>query len=213
MPKKMDLANLYRDLGFAISGIWLHEFLFHLVPPEGAKVLEAGCGSGKMGIHYALMGAQAVNMVDIDPTMLEYARRLRDVAQLLSGKALPVFISDASIHQLPYPDGFVDLAYNEGVPHHWPDQERRQGAINEMARVSRKWVCVIGSNALCPETVKMAEETAHTYCGMPPKQKPFTPTELGERLSSAGLVLVDVVPASGLPWEKSPLLVGWGRKP
>jgi len=208
----MDINNLYKDLGHVIRGIWLHEFLFNLVPPEGAVVLEPGCGSGKMGIHYALKGA-SVYMVDFDPSMLEYARRLREAAQILAGRHLHVTIRHATIHKLSYADGNFDLVYNEGVPHHWPDEERRQGSINEMARVSRGWVCVIGSNALCAATLIMAKETDHSYEGMPPKQKPFTPTELGERLSRAGLVLVDVVPANGPSWEQSPLLVGWGRKP
>lgn len=212
MPKEMDLDNLYKDLGFALHGLWLHEFLFALCPPEGATVLEPGCGSGKMGIHYALRGARETVLIDIDPSMVEYATRLSKATAALAGRKLGIAILEGSIFHLPYADNTFDLVFNEGIPHHWPDEERRQGSIDAMARVSRGWVCVIGSNALCPETMKMAEETSHTYAGMPPKQKPFTPEELSGRLKKAGLVKVDVMPAIGSFWSESTLIVGWGRK-
>lgn len=245
VPKLMTEEGLQKDLSYLQGGIDCHAVLADVCAPRpGLKVLEPGCGSGKLGLFYALRGARVV-LTDIDAKAIEYAQELWRRALLTQGRvpddgprfqpiadfmkgimppgAEPVFKVE-SIHRICSPDGQFDFVFNEGVPHHWgynPYDWRRQRAINEMARVTKPGgaVCVIGSNAHCPETVKMAEQTDHSYRGMPPKQKPFTRIELVERLEKAGLEGLGVMPV--LPrgawvshdFSDSPLIAGWGWKP
>ena len=73
-------------------------------------------------------------------------------------------------------------------------------------------VVVMGSNALCPEMVKLAEQTEHTYLGMPSKQQPFQPAELSRLLEAAGLQRSQIAPLEG-DWETSMHLIAFGEKP
>ena len=230
ISKRITEEGLKQDFEYLIRGIDVHYVLADISSPrEGLEVLEPGCGSGKLGIWYARRGCR-VTLLDIDKGALDYARAL--LYEAPDDGADPfvldrVSFDQGSIHDLPYEEGSFDFVFNEGVPHHWPDDLGRQTAIDEMARVTRPGgkVAVVGSNAHCPDTMGMAYATYHTYTGMPPKQRPFTRSELKRRLERAGLQRVFVSPVSSWPtlwpgsdwmtsrWSTSPLLVGYGTKP
>ena len=218
MPGKLlTEEGLRKDLSYLLKGIDCHEVLSTICPPrDDLSILEPGCGSGKLGLWYAIREC-TVTLLDIDQQALDYAQALYHRAEAEGSwfRRAPTFLR-ASIHKIPFLDGQFDFVFNEGVPHHWgynPRDLRRQRAINEMVRVTTKggYVAVIGSNALCPDTVTMAESTSHTYPGMPAKQKPFTPDELRSRLIRAGLSNIHVQPV-GSTFADSRLLVGWGKK-
>jgi len=225
--------GLQKDLQYLLRGIDCHGVLAEICPPRyGMQVLEPGCGSGKLGLWFAMRGC-LVTLLDIDPQALEYARRLDGMARTNPSQYIHwddpkrVKFVEGSILHLPYEDSVFDFVFNEGVPHHWGlsgSDWRRQRAINEMVRVTAigGWTAVIGSNALCPQTTEMAQKTEHTYLGMPPKQRPFKPAELAERLLKAGLARETVQvrpvffgwgrPDESLYFHDTPLLVGYGRK-
>lgn len=239
VPKRITKEGLEKDLGYLMHGIDCHLVLFSIFPPvDYATVLEAGCGSGKLGLRYTLHAKVYLDLIDFDPGAVEYATRLSDMIVEVVKKG-QVTIKQGSVLNLEAADDAYDFVFNEGVPHHWgmnPKDWRRQRCINEMVRVTRVGgiTCVIGSNAHCPETVAMAERTEHTYPGMPARQKPFTSMDLEERLQLAGLHQISTAPLSGLAelailgniqafhsedfafseeqWGASPLIVGWGRK-
>lgn len=221
LPKAITEEGLQKDLEYVLGGIDCHEVLASICPPRpGLKVLEPGCGSGKLGIWYALRGA-FVTLMDIDGQAVEYAQQLAQLAQLRGSTGLPglhIEYCVGSIHKMPsYWSNTFDFVFNEGVPQHWgyyPKDWRRQHAINHMVRVTkpRGHVCVIGTNGHCPQAIHMVETTAHTYRGMPPRQKPWTRVELVDRLVKAGLTDVGVCPVSSIEWSDSMLLAGWGRK-
>lgn len=182
-------------------------------------VLEPGCGSGKLGLWYAMQGAN-VTLMDIDENALEYAFYLHKLVQ----QARPaqwgeVTLWQGSIHDLGklYAPDF-DLVFNEGVVYFWR-QPWRQHAINEMAKVTRPGghVCVIGNSAHNTDIMKMAESVKHTYMGMPRIEIPFTRFELADRLRKAGLRDVQVRPVDGFMvdpprWESSRMIAGWGTR-
>ena len=236
VPKQITEEGLAKDFSYLMHGIDCHLVLFLIFPPvDYATVLEAGCGSGKLGLRYALHAETYVDLIDFDPSAVQYATLLYQlvIEGMKKGK---VTIKQGSVLKLAAADDTYDFVFNEGVPHHWgmnPKDWRRQKCINEMVRVTKVGglTCVIGSSAHCPETVAMAERTEHTYPGMPKRQKPFTSMDLEERLQLAGLQEVSTAPLSGLAavatagnlasfgsefpkeyWEASPLIVGWGRK-
>jgi ubiquinone/menaquinone biosynthesis C-methylase UbiE len=51
--------------------------LFNLLGPDlkTAKILDAGCGTGLVGVHLAQLGASEVDGLDLSPGMLDVARR------------------------------------------------------------------------------------------------------------------------------------------
>jgi len=212
MPKDFTLPNLFRDLEYTIFGTEAHVWLFKIAPLEdGSMVLEPGCGCGKFGLAYALRGCDVI-LMDIDHEVADYARRVKKALNSLLGFPLAVTVRIGDIHRLHYEDNTFDLVLNEGVPQHWPDEEKRQGAIDQMARVSRDYVIVMGNNGLREEEQKADREVNFGYKGMPPRRKCFTPDELEMRLKKAGLKKVQVEGVTPGPIEDSYLVGGWGRK-
>ena len=230
MPKDFSLANLYKDLGYIILGTYVHEVLFGLCPPrDDLTVLEAGCGSGKFGLRYALFGANVL-CFDIDPQVIEYAERLRmalghlrgdgvgevvmtvdsilDMRYLQSTHVWKDWDKTFSVKDLALPEQW-DLVFNEGVPQHFPDDETRQKCINEMTRVSKGLVVVIGNNGLNPQEQEIDRTFNFGYMGMPPRRRCFTPDELTDKLKKAGLAGVKCQPL-GANWQDATLFAGWG---
>jgi SAM-dependent methyltransferase len=84
MPKWADVAGEDRGRSFterftrlAAAGRDVHgeaDFCARLIPP-GARVLDAGCGTGRVAIRLAALGYRCVG-VDNDPAMLAEAHRL-----------------------------------------------------------------------------------------------------------------------------------------
>lgn len=222
MPgKPLTESGLAADVRYVLQGIACHDVLANICPPrEGQRVLEPGCGSGKLGLWYALRGSE-VTLLDIDPGVIEYSKHLtsrvgKDL--VLEGGWIDLHVHHrcASVFGLTRLFGIdvFDFVFNEGVPQHWTDW-RRQGAINQMVAVTKPGglVCVIGSNAHCPAMMDYITKIDHTYAGMPPKQKPWTREEIRERLMKAGLMGVRVTPVDNAYFDQSMLLAAWGEKP
>jgi len=182
MPKSFELKALFQDLEYTIFGTEAHSWLFKVFPPqEGALILEPGCSCGKFGLAYAMRGCEVI-LMDIDGEVVNYARRIRGALNSLLGSPLPVQIKVGNIHRLHYTDNTFDLVFAEGLSHHWIDEERRQGSINQMARVSKGYVIMIGNNGANPHEVEKYKDVEFTYKGMDPHAKFFTPEELEMRL-------------------------------
>lgn len=217
MPgKPITPEGLERDLDYTLHGIEVHRLLSRVCPPApDLKVLEPGCGSGKMGLWYAARHAD-VTLLDIDPGVLDYTRALYEKLKQTVACPLAVRIVEGDLHKLGqlYSAEF-DYVFNEGISHHWPTGDpRRQGSLDQMVKVTKLggYVCVVVSNARSREMMEYAQRVFHTYAGMPPTQEPFWPDDLALGLQKAGLSGVHVEPVYGSRWADSSLLAGWGRK-
>lgn len=97
---------------------------------DGGRVLEIGCGRGVgTEIIFKRFGAREVHAFDLDPDMVEQARRL------LSGyspERLKLFVGDAA--QVDAEDETYDAIFDFGIIHHVPDWQR---AVSEVRRVLR----------------------------------------------------------------------------
>ena len=98
----------------------VHEILATLPP---GTALDAACGTGRHAEHLAAQGHQVIG-VDSSPHMLNHARKRVPQAEFRQG----------DLHQLPLPDGHVDIVVCALALTHLPDLKP---AIAEFARVLR----------------------------------------------------------------------------
>jgi ubiquinone/menaquinone biosynthesis C-methylase UbiE len=102
------------------------------VAPEGARVLEVGCGPGHLSIRLARQHGLHTTGLDLDPAMIERARANAEGAGEGFGR-LPSFLV-GDVASLPFPDGSFDLVVSTMSMHHWADPA---AGLAEMARVLR----------------------------------------------------------------------------
>jgi SAM-dependent methyltransferase len=97
----------------------------------GARLLEAGCGSGTTAILLADLGYR-VTASDIDPALVERIT-LRYSDWVREGRLM---VEQANTFQLAWPEGSFDLVYHQGVFEHFTDNQII-AALREQARVAR----------------------------------------------------------------------------
>lgn len=91
--------------------------------PQGALLLDAGCGNGKyLGLNPNCFYIGC----DISPSLIS----------ICAGRGHEVVVADAVI--LPYRTGFGDAAISIAVLHHLSTESRRRKAVRELVRVVRK---------------------------------------------------------------------------
>lgn len=102
-----------------------------LAAPGGGRVLEVGCGSGRLASELACRHGLDVTGLDLDPAMIGVARTH---AEACRGRHLrPVFaVGDAA--SLPFPDASFDMVVSTLSMHHWADPT---AGLTEIARVLR----------------------------------------------------------------------------
>jgi SAM-dependent methyltransferase len=100
--------------------------------PEGARVLEVGCGPGHLSVRLARRHGLDVTGLDLDPAMIERARANAD-GPVDGEEHRPSFLV-GDVASMPFPDGSFDLVVSTMSMHHWADPT---GGMAEMARVLR----------------------------------------------------------------------------
>jgi 2-polyprenyl-3-methyl-5-hydroxy-6-metoxy-1,4-benzoquinol methylase len=96
--------------------------------PQGKVILDAGCGFGALAIILGLMGAHAVQGVDISPTRLPTFQRLIEDFQLRP----PIEAHFASVEQVAFPDCTFDMILSNEAISHYHDVE---AFLREAARL------------------------------------------------------------------------------
>ncbi len=102
---------------------WLWLLRDRVIDGTRPKALEVGCGAGH--VIEVLSEHMDTSGIDSDP----------DMVTLCKSKNLDVQLADAM--ELPFEDDSFDIAYCSFLLLWLPDPEK---AVNEMARVARKWV-------------------------------------------------------------------------
>jgi len=117
----------------AIAGGPYHEVveigatLDHLGARPGERVIDLGCGTGRLAARIAAAGARVMG-VDFSLESLREAKRLAPGA---------LFVQ-ADLTRLPFAEGAFDRAVSSQVFHHLPDGDLRRRGAAEAARVLRK---------------------------------------------------------------------------
>ncbi|OGO51117.1 MAG: hypothetical protein A2148_07130 [Chloroflexi bacterium RBG_16_68_14] len=129
-----DMSALERWLVTSPFRAWLQRgevraFLRWASLPSGACVLDMGCGPGvSTALIRELLRPRCLSAFDIDPSMVELARRR--LARLGLDDGVDLRVADAT--KMPYEDGLFDAVFESGVVHHVPDW---RAALREVGRV------------------------------------------------------------------------------
>lgn len=95
---------------------------------EDMRVLEIGCGRGVgTEIIFTRFGAREVHAFDLDPHMVDLARRR---LSRYPPERLKLFVGDAA--RIDAEDGAYDAVFDFGIIHHVPEWQR---AVSEVRRV------------------------------------------------------------------------------
>ncbi len=129
-------AGLY-DLGTRLLSFGrlsaLHRRLVDLaMVAPGARVLDVGCGPGRLTILAAGRAGAEGEACGIDP-----AREMVELARRNAARAgVRARFEVGAIEAIPYPDGHFDVVLSSMMLHHLPDRVARRG-LDEVRRVLR----------------------------------------------------------------------------
>jgi SAM-dependent methyltransferase len=116
------LGQLYRRIAADVAA----------VAPDGARVLEVGCGPGHLSVQLAGQHRLEVTGLDLDPAMIARAAANTDRAANRGGRRPSFLVGDVAA--LTFPDGSFDLVVSTLSMHHWADPT---AGLTEIGRVLR----------------------------------------------------------------------------
>lgn len=152
---------------------------------KGDKVLEAGCGSGKLSVVLATMGYD-VTALDFSPRMLRNVEELKKEAEEYFGK-LKLNTEQGDLGDLKLRDKYK-LVFNEGVVEHWLDRDDRIHVIKEMRKVTTRdgSVAVFVPNGYNPLHFWWVATRFSGYYSAPPMTR-YNTNKLKHEMEEAGL--------------------------
>jgi SAM-dependent methyltransferase len=126
-------AALYDTLSRLLLGPFLSRIAADVaaVAPDGARVLEVGCGPGHLSTRLAHHGFEVTGL-DLDPAMIARAQANTDRA-VNRGERRPSFLV-GDVAALAFPDRSFDLVVSTLSMHHWADPA---AGLAEIGRVLR----------------------------------------------------------------------------
>lgn len=127
--------SLYHNpdyLEFLVTRVWKLD--------RPCRVVEFGCGSGKMALMLMPLLPQGSSYTGFDQS----PQLVADARAALAGAPFPVELLEGSVFEAPLPDDAFDVAFTHAVLMHIPEPER---ALAEMIRVTRHGGLVITCEA------------------------------------------------------------------
>jgi SAM-dependent methyltransferase len=99
--------------------------------PARARVLDVGCGPGRLAIQLAREHGLAVVGIDLDPAMIERARA--NARQVDNERMRPTFVV-GDVAAMPFLDGSFDVVVSTMSMHHWDDPSAGGHEIDRVLR-------------------------------------------------------------------------------
>lgn len=165
---------------------------------DGMRVLEIGCGRGVgTEIIFERFGAQEVHAFDLDPDMVEKARKR---LSRYPAPRLRLVVGDAAAIEAR--DESYDAVVDFGIIHHVPGWQR---AIKEVSRVLRP-----GGLFLFEEVTRQALSRwfYRTLLKHPPQENWFNSEEFVAELERQGIE----VGTNAIEWFFGDFVIGVGRR-
>ncbi len=119
-----DYNQIADDFSRTRNYIWEELGFFREYALRGDKVLDLGCGNGRL---YELLKEKSVDYYGIDNS-----EKLIEIAKIRYPK-VKFLVADAL--NLPFPDSFFDKVFSIAVLHHIPSEELRLKFLEEIKRV------------------------------------------------------------------------------
>ena len=116
------LGSLYEGIAADVAAL----------APVGARVLEIGCGPGRLSILLTRRHGLEVTGLDLDPAMIERARANARRSEDGDGPRPAFLVGDVA--SLAFPDASFDLVVSTLSMHHWADPS---AGLAEIGRVLR----------------------------------------------------------------------------
>jgi ubiquinone/menaquinone biosynthesis C-methylase UbiE len=129
------------------------------VAPDGARVLEVGCGPGHLSTRLARQYGLDVTGLDLDPAMIERARANADRA---GEERLPSFVV-GDVASLPFPDESFDLVVSTMSMHHWADAMAGLTEIDRVLRPGGRALVWDFRRGFVPFHSRMPDPVEHTH--------------------------------------------------
>jgi ubiquinone/menaquinone biosynthesis C-methylase UbiE len=102
--------------------------------PEGARVLDVGCGRGQLSILLAVRHGLRVTGIDVDPEEIARAKasaRSAAADGATREAAEPAFVVADAAH-MPFEDGSFDFVTSTFSMHHWSDPVAGLGEVRRV---------------------------------------------------------------------------------
>jgi len=162
------------------------------VVPAGARVLEVGCGPGRLSIRLAREHGLDVTGLDLDPAMIERARANAERPGDGDERRPSFVVGDVA--SLAFPDGSFDLVVSTLSMHHWADPA---AGLAELGRVLRPggralvWDLrpgIVPFHRHVPDPIENAQDSSLQVARATPWRWPwrFTPTQRIELVRDDG---------------------------
>jgi SAM-dependent methyltransferase len=142
------------------------------VAPDGARVLEVGCGPGHLSIRLARQHGLDVTGLDLDPAMIERARANADQAGDGDERRPSFLVGDVA--SLPFPDGSFDLVISTFSMHHWADPAAGLAEIGRVLRSDARALVWDFRSGVWPFHADLPDPVEHTQ-GAPLRVVSATP--------------------------------------
>ncbi|HQZ15851.1 MAG TPA: class I SAM-dependent methyltransferase [Vicinamibacteria bacterium] len=130
---------------FGQIDIYLFDQILRGRIPQGSRVLDAGCGSGR-NIHYLLNAGYDVSAADADPNAISEVMRL---AADLNASLPPTNFRREPVEAMSFPDESMDVVLSIAVVHFALSDEQFEAMLESIWRVLKPggmFFCRLASN-------------------------------------------------------------------
>jgi ubiquinone/menaquinone biosynthesis C-methylase UbiE len=190
LAHRLLLASLFRHIAADIAD----------EAPAAARVLEIGCGPGRLSIILTREHGLEVTGVDLDPAMIERARANADRARK-AGRRVPVFVV-GDVASLSFADASVDLVVSTLSMHHWSDPTSGLAEIGRVLRPGGRALVWDFRPGVVPFHAHVPDPARHVGGGSPLRVANVTPWRWPWRFTlteRTELVRADVADVRGGP--------------
>jgi ubiquinone/menaquinone biosynthesis C-methylase UbiE len=140
--------------------------------PDGARVLEVGCGPGHLSIRLARQHGLDVTGLDLDPAMIERARANADRAGDGDERRPSFLVGDVA--SIPFPEGSFDLVVSTLSMHHWANPTAGLTEIDRVLRPGARALVWDFRQGFLPFHARLSDPVEHTH-GAPLRVVSATP--------------------------------------